>query len=143
MDALEYIKERVEDQINWYDTKSKWNQRGYKIARVVEIVCAVSIPFIMGYISDATPALKFVAGLLGVIVAVIAGLVSLYQFQENWINYRTTCESLRHEKYLFLTKSKPYDSGDTLDMLVERVESLISKENTNWAQLMRTSKEKK
>jgi len=138
MDAEEYIKQRLDPEINWYDKKSLKNKRIYYILRVSEITCAISIPFIMGYVSDLTPGLKFTAALLGVVVGVISGFLGLFQAQENWVSYRTTCETLRHEKYFYLTKSKPYDCKDPYPLLVERVEILISKENTSWSQMLKS-----
>lgn len=145
MDADEYLKNRVDDQIDWYDRKSQSNQRWFKRLRVAEVVCAVSIPFLSGYVHVYQVPITFTIGVLGVIVAAIAGLLGLYQFQENWIEYRTTCESLKKEKYLFLTCSDPYDCEyeERLQTLVHRVETLISKENTNWAQYMTQPKEER
>ncbi len=140
MNAEEYLKERLDSQINWYDKKSKRNKNGYYILRILEIICAISIPFIMGYVSDFTLGLKFTAGLLGVIVGAISGFLGLFQTQENWISYRTTCETLRHEKFFFQTKSKPYNTEDPFPLLVERVEMLISKENTSWSQMLKSQK---
>ncbi|HFC76762.1 MAG TPA: DUF4231 domain-containing protein, partial [Candidatus Moranbacteria bacterium] len=51
-------------------------------------------------------------------------------------------ESLKHEKYLFLTKSEPYDIDEPFKLLVQRVESLISKENTNWSNYMKKPQKK-
>lgn len=140
MNSDEYLNERLDTQIGWYDSKSKNNKRGYYSLRVVEIAFAAAIPFMLGYVDDATPVLKFVVGALGLVVAVIAGFLGLFQLQENWISYRTTCETLRHEKFLYLTKAKPYDGSDAFTLLVERAEQLISKENTSWLQMQRTQK---
>jgi len=76
---------------------------------------------------------------LGLLITFITGVVTLYKFQENWIEYRTTCESLRHEKFLFLTQGDPYDIEDSFKLLVQRVENLISRENTQWAQYIQSS----
>ncbi len=138
MDQEQYLKDRVEDQINWYDTKSKLNQRWFKSLRVIEIVSAAIIPFIAGY-SDSIPYGTVFIGILGVVIAICAGLSALNKYQENWLMYRTTCETLRHEKFLFMTTTKPYESEDSFDQFVTRVENLISKENTQWA---RSAKEK-
>jgi hypothetical protein len=54
--------------------------------------------------------------------------------QEHWIEYRATAESLRKEKFLFLTQTEPYDKDAAFHLLVQRVEALLSKENTDWAQ---------
>jgi hypothetical protein len=129
----EYLKERVDDQIGWYSSKSQWNQRCFKILRVIELAFASMIPFLVNDIATDTSPLKLIVGSMGVCIAVISGLVSLYKFQENWIEYRTTAETLKHEKYLFLTKSPPYGNEGHFHTFVERIESLISKENSVWA----------
>jgi len=83
--------------------------------------------------SQDSQVIQIIIGLLGLLVAIITAILGLYKFQENWIAYRTTCESLRHEKYLFLTECEPYDGDAPFKLFVQRVESLISKENTKWS----------
>jgi len=95
----------------------------------------MSIPFLVSEITNDTNFLKVVVGVIAVCVAVISGLVTLYKFQENWIEYRTVAETLKHEKFLYLTKSAPYDEEDAFHALVERIEGLISRENTTWARV--------
>ena len=129
----DYIKDRVDGQIEWYDRKSGSNQRWFRWLRIIEIVAAASIPLLVGY-ADSISEFKVVVGILGLLIAVIAGVLGLYQFQENWTGYRTTCEGLKQEKYLFLTKTQPYDHDDSFALFVQRVENLISKEHIRWAQ---------
>lgn len=136
MEDTQYIEQRLDDQIRWYSNKSQWNQKCYKGLRLIEILAACSIPFLVGYVSTSL-SLKYVVGILGVLIAVISGVLALYKFQENWIEYRTTCESLKHEKFLYLTKSDPYNSNNPFPLLVHRVEALISKENTKWSQYIK------
>lgn len=131
MTEEEYIETRLDDQISWYSRKSQWNQKWYKRLRLIEILCAALIPFIAG-IGESFPYYKLIVGLLGIIIAVSAGAMSIYKFHENWIQYRTTAETLKHEKYLYLTKCPPYDSDNAFCKLVQRVESLISKEHSEW-----------
>lgn len=140
MDESEYLKTRVDGQIGWYDKKSCYHQKWYKGLRIVEIVAAASIPFLVGYITDTELFFRIIVGLLGLAIAVITAVVSLCQFQENWVEYRTTCESLKHEKFLFLTKTEPYNVDTPFPLLVQRVESMISKENTMWSQYIRPQK---
>jgi uncharacterized protein DUF4231 len=75
---------------------------------------------------------------LGVFVPVIASILGLLQLQEHWIKYRAAAESLRKEKFLFLTQTEPYDKDNAFHLLVHWVEALLSKENTEWAQSMKT-----
>ncbi len=83
--------------------------------------------------------MKVVVGILGIVVTIVAGIVTLYRFQELWIEYRTTAESLKHEKYLFATRIAPYDIDEPFPLLVERIEGLISKEHTKWTRHMKRS----
>jgi len=142
----EYIKERLQDQIDWYDNKSIENQRTFKRLRKAEIIAAALIPFVSGMTASISGMLlpgSIVTGLLGVAVTIFASILALGQHQENWIEYRTTCESLKKEKYMFQTGVEPYDGEDAFSLLVQRVETLVSKENTNWAQYMMKPDEEK
>lgn len=135
MDSLspnEYLAERVEDQISWYDQKSGWNQRWFKRLRVIEIVSAAMIPFLTALPDSLN--MKYVIGATGVIITIVAGILALYQFQERWIDYRATCESLKKERFLYLTRTEPYSEGNVFSVFVQRIEALTSKENTGWAQ---------
>jgi len=141
LDEAKYLKDRLEDQIAWYDRKSISNQKAFKRLQVLIIVASATIPFLSGFMDESTLFLKIVVGLLGLAIATATAILGLYQFQENWLEYRTTCETLRHEKYLFLTGASPYDEEEPFMLLVERVEGLISKENTNWQSYMKQSGE--
>lgn len=143
MNQNEYLEKRLDDQIKWYDESSVKNQKWFKRLQVIVIIASASIPFLSGYMSETTVYIKIVVGILGLVIAAITAVLGLYQFQENWMEYRTTCESLRHEKYLFLTGAEPYHVDEPFLLLVERVEGLISKENTNWSSHMKKSQGKK
>ncbi len=132
MGKEEYLDKRLEDQIKWYDDKAAWNQKWFKRLQVVVIVSGVLVPFLSGLAPGDEFWTKFSVGLLGVLVAALTAVLGLYKFQENWIQYRITCESLKREKYIFTAGVAPYANSDAFDLLVERVESLISKEHTNW-----------
>lgn len=142
MNDKEFIEQRVDDQIEWYCAKSGWNQRCFKRLRILEMLCAASIPFVVTYVVDESNTLRIVAGVLGIIVAVISGVISLYRFQENWEQYRTTSESLKHEKFLYLTNAEPYNHDEAFPLFVQRIESLISKENSSWSQNLNLQKKK-
>ncbi len=129
MKQEEYIKERIDDQIEWYSKKSSRAQLWFKSMRIFEISAASTIPFLAGYASETN---QIIIGLLGVCIAIVAGIISINKFQETWIQYRTTSESLKHHKYLYQTESKPYDGENSFKMLVATTEALISKENSNW-----------
>jgi Protein of unknown function (DUF4231) len=63
----------------------------------------------------------------------VEGLLQAYQYHKNWITYRSTAESLKHEKYLYLARADAYaHSKNPLRLLAERIEGLISQEHARW-----------
>ena len=69
----DYINQRLNDQIAWYDHKSATTQRWFKQLRFTEIVAAAIIPFLSGFASDKL-SIKIAIGVLSVVIAVIASL---------------------------------------------------------------------
>jgi hypothetical protein len=138
----EYLNERLEKQINWYSSKSKLNKQWYQALKTSEIVLAAITPFIVALVSGDTNFLKYVAGAMSIIIGILAGLLTAFKFHEKWIQYRSTCENLNHEKYLFETNSSIYTTNSSFNLFVERVEFIISKENSDWTQIIVSSEVK-
>ena len=69
--------ERLEDQINWYDRKSNYSQKVYKWLKIIEIVAAALVPLSAGLHQPAP-----VTGSLGVLIAVLEGLLQLNQYHQ-------------------------------------------------------------
>lgn len=133
MDINEYISCRLDDQINWYDSKAIVNQKKYKKAQTTEIILAATIPFLSAYAKDSV-LIAIIVGICGVIITILQSLTKLNKWHENWIEYRTTCELLRYQKHLYITKSSPYnDNPETTDNLfIRNIENIISSENNKW-----------
>jgi hypothetical protein len=120
--------ERLEDQIAWYDRKSRQNQRSFKVLKASQLLMAGAIP-----VFAALRAPISIGGALGGLVVVVEGFQQLNQYQQNWTTYRSTCEALKHEKYLYLANAGPYASArDPKALLAERIEGLISQEHAKW-----------
>lgn len=132
MNEQDYLTERVDNQINWYDKKSKTNQNWFKVLKVVEIILSASLSLFAVIFYEEI--IKYISVIIGLFLTIIAGLSSINKFQENWIQYRTTAEVLKQEKYLYLTKSGPYTEQNSFQLFVERVENSISKETSIWSQ---------
>jgi len=134
------ITERLEDQIAWYDRNSLKNQRRYKRTKFVVIVSASIIPFLA---TLTRTEVRWITGGLGVLITVLEGVLQLNQYQQNWISYRSTCEALKHEKYVYLGKASPYaEATDPHALLAERIESLVSQENAKWLVARQDTKSK-
>jgi hypothetical protein len=125
------IMARLEDQIAWYDRKSLHNQRIYKRMKTIEILAAAFIPFLA---ASSVPRSGLITGALGVLITILEGTLQLNQYQQNYVAYRATCESLKHEKFVFLGEASPYTGlANPRALLAERVESLVSQEHAQWA----------
>ncbi|MDD5393588.1 MAG: DUF4231 domain-containing protein [Thiothrix sp.] len=135
LSAEEYIDQRLNDQINWYSKKSAFNQSRFKRLRLVEIVAAALIPFLSG-MGTQIPFGQWVVGTLGVAIALSMAINTFLKHQENWIQYRTTCEQLKREQFLFATRSAPYNDENAFQTLVMRAETLMSQEVSTWTQVM-------
>src|SRR5215216_1524731 len=94
---------RLEDQIAWYDRKSQHNQRWFKAVKICQLVVAAAIP-----VAAAASAPTWLMGGGGAVIVVLEGLQQLQQYQQNWTTYRSTCERLKHEKFLYLEAAGPY-----------------------------------
>ena len=69
----------------------------------------------------------------GALIVVVEGLQQLQQYQQNWTAYRSTCERLKHEKFLYLARAGPYVMASNRDsLLAARVEGLVSQEHAAW-----------
>ena len=96
---------RLEDQVRWYEEKSAFSKRWYVRLRIASMISAATIPI------KSSLSYPRVTGVLGALIVVIEGIRQLNSFHENWIRYRATSESLKHEKYLYLGGAGPYRSA--------------------------------
>jgi hypothetical protein len=121
--------DHLQDQIEWYDRKSGTSQKAFKYLKICTISAAALIP-VLAKINEMS---SVTAG-LGVFIVVLEGLQQLNQYHANWISYRSTCEALKHEKFLYLGKAGMYAAAnDAHALLTERIESLVSQEHAKWA----------
>lgn len=142
MNEQQYIKERIDNQFDWYDKKSTSYQKRYKVLKVIEILASVMIPFLSGYMDNGIEGIGILIGILGIVIAAIEGLLYVYNYQENWLKYRKAAEFLKREKLLYLTASGPYKKNKTLNTLVVRIENYTEHENQEWVQMNMRKEEK-
>ncbi len=152
LDRKDPVFDRLENQIAWYDEKSSQNQHKFKCVKITEIIAAALIPMLSTLKFSGVPHSNYInTGLgvavtaLGVLITILEGLLHLNQYQQNWITYRSTCEALKHEKYVFLGNAPPYAAGTDVErraLLAERVESLVSQEHAKWASVQHQQEDK-
>ena len=125
-----YLKERYNDQMEWYASKARFNKGRYLNMQILIIISSVITPVLIGFNDEKC---RYISIILTVSIAIFSGALKLYKYNENWMNYRTTRENLKKEKYYYDFKINEYKLvSDPEELFVKRVEGLISRENVYW-----------
>ncbi len=141
MTDADYIKDRLENQISWYDRRSARSKTWFYALSLGQAIVASAIAIVSAVSEKPDRSVLVVLATMGGITAVTTSVLGLLKFQEDWLSYRSTCEALKKEKFFFLACAGPYtDETKRFETLVERVESLISREHTSWAQMTANAK---
>jgi len=124
-------KELVIQRRDWYDRAASRNSTLFYAAKVLQLGAAATVPILA-----LVNAHRIVTASVGALVAVLVGLEQAFRFQERWRNYRSACEQLRTELFLFESGAGPY-AAPTIEtererLLAERVASVSSEELERW-----------
>jgi hypothetical protein len=122
------VWQRLEDQLQWYRTSSHRAQRAYKLVKPGQIAVGAVVPVLA-----ATGAPGWVTAVVAATVVVAEGAQQLFQWQSNWLLYRSTSEELKRERFLYLAGAGPYTGDDRRRVLAERVEAVLAEEHRSWA----------
>lgn len=134
--SAEYIKSRVDDQINWYDRKASFNKKRFHVLLITVIVAGGLVPvftLVGNVISEPyKSAMQVLIALLGAMVAILGSVVAVMRYQELWLQYRATSESLKYEKFMYLNSAGQYDVQNPFKVFVERCEGIMGRERVQW-----------
>lgn len=138
MTQKEYISERLNDQLKYYDRVANRSKRNYLVNRTISVIAGAIVPVLVNL---DFPYVKIVTTVLSVLVVLIVSLENVFHHREVWVNSRSTSEALRKEYYLFSTMDGPYkkvngDSEKAFMMFVERAECFIESENNSTLQVL-------
>ncbi len=139
-----YLKDRYEKQVKWYSQKSSENKKWCLGLNTYTIVVSIVVPIATLTLDTSQLIIKFLIAVLSSTVAIATGVNSLLKFHDNWINYRTTSETLKKEKSFYQGGVGEYaQSSDKEALFIERVESIISRENSLWLTTQQVEKNRK
>ena len=126
----EYLDGRYTQALRFYDCRARLNKLGYRVCSIYIIVASASLSPLI--VTD-DPLFKSVAGVFSATIVVVTALMSHFQFQENWLSYRSSWDALRREPHLHSARLGDYGTAiDRNALLVERVETLLSREGAEW-----------
>ena len=136
-----YIEERIIKQIKWYDSKSVKCQKRYMTCMVVIIIVNGTIPVITlstALIGELWQ--KVLITILSSSVTVLTAVVSLRNWRDLWIQYRSNCEVLKsnlHKYFIGLGEYK-VDNPDRVCLLVESCEKYMLQDRNMWEKMVAT-----
>jgi uncharacterized membrane protein len=143
LNPQEYIYERLNESIAWYDKNAAKKKKLYLQMRAITVISGAIVPVL---VNMEFTYVKFITTFLSLVVVLFVSLESVYHFREQWINYRSTEQFLRMEYFFFTANDGPYagkKESEAYRLFVERVESAIESENASTLQVMTTAAETK
>ncbi|MEP0314003.1 MAG: DUF4231 domain-containing protein [Hyphomonas sp.] len=125
-----YLSERIQDQKNWYQKKSDWNDRKFRVWVTFAIVIHVAA---ISYVLFATPKLLQAFSLpvefLLVSASAVLGWIQIKRFNELAASYALAA----HEISMAEERLKHIDKEGDFAKFVAEAELLFSREHTQWA----------
>lgn len=137
MKINEYMKERVDNQIEYFDEESIKNRKYYFSLSKAKIIVSALITFISLVFGEKT-FVSIIIGLLSSLVTVTESIMNLKQYDEKWMIYRLTNEALKREKYLYEMSAGCYENlHNNLKNIkfTRNIESIIATSNDDWKKI--------
>lgn len=136
----EYLTDRYNDQVLWYSNRATTNKQWYQIFQWGVVILSAAVPVL---IASMPIRFQWFTITISIILAIGTSALKTFKFQENWVNYRTISETLKKEKHFYDARLDDYaNTEDKEALFVERVESMISRENSLWVTTHQQKEEK-
>ena len=133
----DYFNKRFLDQVNWYSNKATYCKKRFMYSQYAMIIVSGILP-VLFYMFRENGEMQWVfytVLFLSPLTAIITGFQSFCKWQELWIEYRTTAETLKKEQHFYEGQIGDYnidDEGQRKKAFIFRVENLISRQNQTW-----------
>lgn len=132
LDPATYLSERIDTQLDWLSERCRRHKRAFRRWRLLQILLGSGITILSPFAASRSW-VPIVLAIAGAGVALSGSLLALHRNHETWLRYRGLAESLKREKYLFLTGSPPYDHPDlAFRRFVVVAEDLMLEERLIW-----------
>lgn len=142
--SQQYIDERLNSAIKWYDKTADKTKKLYLNMRAATVIGGALVPVL---VNVNLPYVNILTTILSLIVVLLVSLESVYHYREQWTNYRSTEQYLRNEYFLYTSKSGAYAALTNKETayrhFVERVEGIIDAENSSTLKIMTSLTETK
>jgi hypothetical protein len=106
-EAMPLSSERLDKEILWYEKKANRNLREFHSLKTLQIFLGSAIP-IFSLVVPSDWWARVVTGVSGTTIAAIEAFLQLGHTEQNWHRWRSTAETLKRERALFLQAAGPY-----------------------------------
>jgi hypothetical protein len=137
-----YVEERYLGQMDYYKVTSRKNQKLYRRFQWILIILSALTPVFAALktvklgVSSSSPTfdLNFLVLIVSSIVAILTTGLKTFNYQELWINARSTYEKLKPEIHYYQFAVGPYAVAniDKESTFVTRVEIILDTEHAHW-----------
>ncbi|SFT99077.1 DUF4231 domain-containing protein [Arthrobacter sp. ov118] len=120
-------------QFQWYDHAATRNRRAYQILKFLALGAGAAVTVLAALGAPAPITASF-----GAAIVVIESGQQIGQFHPNWINYRTSAETMRQHGFFYAAGVAPYNDPHTrCDRLAQVMRKTITAESGTWADTVR------
>jgi hypothetical protein len=128
----DYIKERIDKQIEYFDSSAVKNQKRYKFLKSAAILCNILTTMTIALAFVVPEILKISMGILALILSTF--VLATYQWEEffnygaKWEKFRLVAEEIKSEKWLYLNNAGRYynkNPEECKKLLVEIIEEIL------------------
>ena len=135
----DYIKERLNKQIEYYGRKGRALRKEYYILSTINLVILGFIP-LLTLISDTCLLAKYIIAALSSLASILSSYLLLHNTKDSWLEYRSTSEHLKTELELYLCGAGLYGQlpkNEQESVLVENCEKIMETEHSSWYSRMK------
>jgi len=125
LDGPDYVSERVDPQITYFEKAANKAKRWHQWSAIFIAIVAGAIPVVAVLVTDQTVQ-RGLSAILGASVVVIQATRTTKRWHEDWLLFRTAEETIRSEKMLYLTRTADYASDERDSLFVTRIEKILS-----------------
>ena len=139
----EYLKNRFNDQLEYFEDRSKLNQKNYRLLKTTSIVCNILTTLSIALAFTVQEDYKQIMGIIALILSTI--VLATYQWEEfqnygaKWEKFRLVAEQLKSEKWLYINSSGQYAQfsfEEKSRIFIEKIEGIIKGTDITFFSLM-------
>lgn len=152
LSSEDYIRDRINDQLRFYDKKAGRYKSLYLSMRAATVIGGAMVPVLvnlnfapvivnLGSFVFTVNGIKVSTTVISLMVVLFVSLESVYHFKEQWRNYRSTAELMKKEYFLYASGQGRFagkTEAEAYRLFVEQIETAIDVENASTLQVMTT-----